>query len=101
MSARVVKFLQDYEGELTGDFLHKVGSSHAEDQYPYSLKVDGLIAAGVVELADDLSEKPLKELKAIAKDLGLKGYSKLKADAIIEMIKAAPETEEEAEESED
>ena len=47
--------------------------------------------------AEDLSEKTVKELKAICKGLGLKGYSRLKADALIEMINSAPVEEEEAE----
>ena len=52
MAARVVKFLQDYQGEFSGGFFHEAGSKVSEDAAPFSLRVDGLVASGVAELVE-------------------------------------------------
>ena len=94
MAARVVEFLQDYEGEFSGGLFYEAGSKASEDAAPYSLRVDGLLELGVVEIEQDLSGLDVKELKAMAKDLELEGYSKLKKDELIEVILAVPTKEE-------
>ncbi len=63
-----------------------------EDEEPEEIEAPEVVL-------EDLSEKTIKELKAICKDLGLKGYSRLKWDALIELIHSAP-VEEEAKEAE-
>lgn len=43
----------------------------------------------------DLSKHTVKELKAMAKELGLKGYSKLKEGELIDLIESAQDESEE------
>lgn len=58
MTARVVKFLRDYTGEFTCGYPYKKGAVHSEDEFPYSLRVEGLLAAKVVKVVPVADEKP-------------------------------------------
>ena len=42
----------------------------------------------IIEVPEDLTELNVKELKALCKELGIKGYSDKKEDELINMIEA-------------
>jgi hypothetical protein len=107
-----VKFLSDYQGIQSRELFYQAGDE-AELQDAGALE---LASRGVVELLDDLEpdeawklekvefdvvessevleplnleELSMKDLRAIAKDLKLKRYSKLSKPALIKSIKKA------------
>ncbi|KKL21940.1 hypothetical protein LCGC14_2440430 [marine sediment metagenome] len=90
-----IRFLQDFEGvETDGNFYLAHSIVDPESVSP-PLDVDGLLALDVALLteeevkAPDLESLSVKDLKAKAKELGLEGYSKLKAPELRDAIREA------------
>jgi hypothetical protein len=130
---KVIRFLDNYRGVLTGECFFTSGTIVDTENAPVEIDHSGLVEAEraeyvegeelgdswifdpnqVVEVeteeaekaeeigVDDLKSLSLKELKATCKELGLKRYSRLKADELIELINSVSvPVEEEAKKAE-
>lgn len=90
-----IRFLQDFEGVETNGVFYLANLVVDPENVSPPLDVDGLLALDVALLTEEEVEAPdleslsVSELKAKAKDLGLSGYSGLKADELVAAIEEA------------
>lgn len=76
----MIIFTVDYRGVLTNEVYYKAGTVTAHES------AAALVSAGRAEYINQSSQPVIDELRQRAKDVGIKGYARMKKETLIERL---------------